>query len=137
MRNEPDRPDVDDWLRVDRPAMPAGGVLGAPPPTPPGDGASPDTSRSPASRDPSPEWADQEFDLLSQEYRERASQLFRWAQEGREWDEVKDEVWDMFAPAPPEPEDEQPDDEQADTELASTELASTELADDRDRRERA
>jgi hypothetical protein len=70
-----------DWLRPP-PAHRAGHVLG----------------QTPAEEDGSPAPAPEtrSFDLLSPEHRDKLVTMFRWAKEGRRWDDVKDDARTLF-----------------------------------------
>lgn len=71
---------MDDWLQVPAARRP-GEVLGA---------------GQPSGVDNAAEPTPVTYDLLSPEHRDKLVAMFRWAAQGRRWDEVKDEVLAMF-----------------------------------------
>ena len=68
----------DDWLRVPQ-ARRAGEVLG-----------------DPNSGDEDEAESERTIDLLSPEHRDKLVTMVRWVSQGRQWDEVRDEVLAMF-----------------------------------------
>ncbi len=74
---------LDEWWSADRGPRIPGGVLGS--------AATPGGAPG-----PSPDLGGAAVDLASPAYDDHLAQLGRWAKEGWDWDEIADEVCDLF-----------------------------------------